>query len=135
MPMPLTSRPSTPSTLIQCVIRTSATCRGGSLVPTAASTLASLIMTLSTRSFCHHRSKKESQQYKFEHAQFANDRKDTGPFTHASPVYGTFSYTIAPYTAQRLNDSVIDASGSCFDVSGAEYVNTMRGFLVFGAYP
>src|SRR5256712_11760323 len=98
MPMPLMSSPSTPSTLIQCVIRTSATCRGASLVPTAASTRASLIMTLSTKRFCHRRSKKEPQQYEFERAQFEDDRKDEGPFTHASPGYGTFSYATAPCT-------------------------------------
>src|SRR2546425_7185321 len=105
MPIPLMSSPSTPSTLIQCVIRTSVTCRGASLVPTAASTLASLIMTLSTKRFCHRLSKKEPQQYKFERAKFADDRKDEGPFTHASPRYGTFSYATA-CGSRKLNPAV-----------------------------
>jgi putative addiction module component (TIGR02574 family) len=62
-------------------------------------------MTLSTKRFCHRRSKKEPQQYKFERAKFADDRKDEGPFTHASPRYGTFSYATA-CGSRKLNPAV-----------------------------
>src|SRR5262245_24272571 len=44
MPVPLTSRPITLSTLIQCVIRTSAIWRKADVVSTATLTRASLIM-------------------------------------------------------------------------------------------
>src|SRR5438445_6964668 len=44
MPMPLTSRPTTLSTMIQCVTRTSAIWRGTGIVSIAASTRASLII-------------------------------------------------------------------------------------------
>src|SRR5438309_8700461 len=44
MPMPLTSRPTTLSTMIQCVTRTSAIWRGTRIVSIAASTRASLII-------------------------------------------------------------------------------------------
>src|SRR3989442_13844910 len=123
MPIPLMSSPSTASTLIQCVIRTSATGRRASLVPTAASTLASLIMTLSTKSFCHRRSKKQPQQYKFERAQFEDDRKEKALSPMLRRVTEPSLMRQPPTQGKGLNDVVIDASGSCFDVFGAECVN------------